>query len=382
MICSLASAPHVRGQTASEVLTFLVTNQSVETGSIERDRAAAEATSATISRALLAHLATLPVTTSSGGFLYRLNPELGTVERATQTFGPFFIERALTAGRGSVSAGMTVQHFRFDSLDGENLRDGSLVTLANQFVDEADPFDVDRLTLNIDADIATFYGNVGITDRLEAGFAIPVAWLRIDGTRVNTYRDRTFTQARASSKVIGFTDALARVKYTVWSEDGAGVAGALDVRLPTGREENLLGTGTTSYRMVGVGSLERGVLSAHANVSFTTGGLADEASWGAAIAVAAAPRLTLTTEVLHRWVDSPGHIELASAAHPGLRGVTTSRLVPDETAELSVITLTPGFKWNLTDTWVFVASAGVPLTTRGLTAPLTPFVGFDYALGQ
>ena len=69
----------------SDVLTFLVTNQSVSTGSVERDREAALATSVTISRALRANLATLPVTSSSGAFVYRLNPELGTVERATQT---------------------------------------------------------------------------------------------------------------------------------------------------------------------------------------------------------------------------------------------------------------------------------------------------------
>src|ERR1700736_4304485 len=85
-------------QSVSEVLTFLVTNQTVATGNFERDRAAAQATSDTISRALLANLATLPVTASSGAFVYRLNPELGTVERATPSFGPFFVERALTAG--------------------------------------------------------------------------------------------------------------------------------------------------------------------------------------------------------------------------------------------------------------------------------------------
>ena len=53
-------------QSVTDVLTFLVTNQSVSTGSVERDREAAQATSITISRALAANLATLPVTSSSG----------------------------------------------------------------------------------------------------------------------------------------------------------------------------------------------------------------------------------------------------------------------------------------------------------------------------
>ena len=48
----LICAPSVHGQTVADVLTFLVTNQSVATGSVERDRDAALATSDTISRAL------------------------------------------------------------------------------------------------------------------------------------------------------------------------------------------------------------------------------------------------------------------------------------------------------------------------------------------
>src|SRR5207237_3647781 len=125
--------------------------------------------------------------TSSGAFTYRLNPELGTVERSTQSFGPFFVERAQTAGAGQASFGVTFQHLHFDSLDGRNLRDGSLVTTANQFTDEAVPFDVDQLTLKIDASIATLYGSVGVTHRLELGFAAPMVALALDGSRVNTY---------------------------------------------------------------------------------------------------------------------------------------------------------------------------------------------------
>src|SRR6185295_3804236 len=149
---TVTAASAASAQTVTDVLTFLVTNQSVSTGSVERDRVAAQATSVTISRALEANLATLPVASSSGAFVYRLNPELGTVERRTQTFGPFFLERASTAGRGHASVGLTVQHVRFTSLDGRSLTDGSLVTTANQFTDESEPFDVDRLTLDIDAD--------------------------------------------------------------------------------------------------------------------------------------------------------------------------------------------------------------------------------------
>ena len=118
LVLALLSPVRCTAQSLSDVLTFLATNQSVPTGNFDRDRAAAEATSNTISRALLANLATLPVSSSSGAFVYHLRPELGTVERATETFGPFFVERALTAGSRRTSFGLTFQHMRFTSLDG------------------------------------------------------------------------------------------------------------------------------------------------------------------------------------------------------------------------------------------------------------------------
>jgi len=378
---TIAAASEARAQSVADVLTFLVTNQSVQTGSIDRDRDAAQATSDTISRALRANLATLPVTSFSGAFVYRLNPELGTVERATETFGPFFIERALTAGPGQASFGLTFQHVRFTSLDGANLRDGSLVTTANQFVDERTPFDVDALALNIDADVATLYGNVGLGKRMEVGFAAPMVALRLSGSRVNTYRGREFTQATASATAVGLADLVVRTKYTLYQDEGQGLATAVDVRLPTGREEDLLGTGSMSMKLAAIGSIEHGRTSGHANAGISFGGLAREFSYGAAVALAATGRVTVTGELLGRWLDSFGHIMPLVAPHPRLVGVETIRLTPD-TSTLNIITLVPGVKWNVSDTWVLAANVSMPLTSGGLTSRFTPFVGLDYAVGR
>jgi hypothetical protein len=361
---ALLSCAQARAQSVSDVLTFLVTNQSVQTGSVERDRAAAQATSTTISRALLANLATLPVATSSTGFVYRLNPELGTVERATQNFGPFFVERAITAGKGQLSLGMTLQQMRFSSLDGHDLRNGSLVTTANQFTDESAPFDVDQLTLAIGASVATFYGNVGVTDRVEVGFAAPVVSLVVDGSRVNTYRGRQFTQATAHARSIGLADVVIRAKFTPYREN-----------------EDLLGAGARSVKFSAIGSLEGGRFSSHANAGVTVGGLATELSYGGAIAVAATGRVSVIGELMGRLLDSEAGITPVSAPHPTLRGVQTIRLVPGN-SYLNIISVIPGVKWNLSQTWVLAASVSIPLTKNGLTAPFTPFLGLDYALGR
>jgi hypothetical protein len=364
-------------QTVSDVLDFLVTGHSVETGSVERDAAAAAATSLTVSRALLANLATLPVGTSSGGFVYKFHPELGTVQRATTSFGPFFVERAAAPGHGAASVGLTLQYWRFTSLDGRSLRDGTLETTANQFVDELEPFDVDRLRLAIDANIATLHGSLGLGNRTELSAALPLVLLRVNGSRVNAYRGQVFTQAEASATAFGLADAVLRTKFTLFEDEGAGVAAAFEARLPTGRQEDLLGSGAMSWKLSAIGSLEGKRISSHANVGFGFGGLARDLTLAGALAASASDRLTLTGELVGRWLDVPGGITTTAAVHPSLRDVRTLRLTPDGST-LGMISVAPGVKWNVSDMWVLVANAAIPLTKGGLTAGFTPFIGFDY----
>ncbi len=382
VIVLLAAASPVRAQSSVEdALAFLVTNQSINTGSVERDSAAAAATSRTISRAVLVNLATLPVSSTSGSFSYRLNPALGTVERSTETFAPAFVGRASTSGGGTTGVGVTFQHLRFTALDGRNLRNGSLITTANQFVDEPEPFDIDRLTLEMDADIATVYGSVGLGNRIDIGAAAPIVWLRMNGSRVNTYRGRDFTQATAQATAIGLADVLVRGKATLFEQDGGSLAASVDVRLPTGREADLLGAGSASVRFTALGSFETSGTAAHVNVGVARGGLASEIAYGAAVAVAAMPSVTINVEAFGRRVDTPGDIVTMAQPHPTLAGVETLRLLPG-TSKLTTLTLAPGIRWNLGGTWVLVTTVGVPLLRGGLRAPLLPFAGLEYSLGR
>src|SRR5215472_12787824 len=91
--------------TPADIISFLVTNESVQTGDFQKDQTAAAATRDTIERALLVNLATTPIATSSSGFVYQLDSDLGTPERVSNSFGTFFVERAMTSGRGHVAIG-------------------------------------------------------------------------------------------------------------------------------------------------------------------------------------------------------------------------------------------------------------------------------------
>jgi hypothetical protein len=184
---SLPTAARAQSQSATDIVGFLMLNQAVPTADFERDRAAADAARQTIVNALLVNPRPCRPT-SSGGFVYRINELLGTAERAGDTFGPFFVERALTPGKGHPSFGVSAATTSFSELDGKNLRDGSLLTISNQFRDEAAPFDTENLTLKIRTSGMTLFGSVPVTDHFEIGAALPLVRLELDGARVTVHR--------------------------------------------------------------------------------------------------------------------------------------------------------------------------------------------------
>ena len=93
--------PFVHAQTITDGLIGLLNTQTLQTGDVVKDQEAALTTTQTVARALSIELATIPVTSSAGGFVYRFNRSLAVVERASDSFGPFFAERALRPGRAA-----------------------------------------------------------------------------------------------------------------------------------------------------------------------------------------------------------------------------------------------------------------------------------------
>ena len=365
-------------QTVGDIIGFLVTNRAVQTGDFERDQAAAEAARDAITRALLVSLTSVPLVSSSSGFLYRLNPLLGTMERTTQSFGSFFVERALTAGQGQASFGVSLFTAGFDRLGDLQLRDGSLVTVANQFRDEAGPFDTEALTLRIRSNTITVFGSVGITDRFDVGAALPLIQLSVEGDRLNVYRGDPFLQASGEATATGIGDAAFRAKYTIARSETAAFAAAAELRLPTGDDENLLGAGKAAYRFLGIGSIEEGRLTVHGNGGVVFGGVSSELNFAGAASFAIRPRVTMSGEVLVRRVSELRDLEFILAEHPTVAGVDTLRLLQSENAA-TVARAVAGIKWNVNGTLVLGGHLAFPLVRHGLTAPITPTLSLEYA---
>ena len=379
-LLAISATPAFAQQSITDVLTFLLTNRSIPTGDFVRDEQAAVETSRLLARFLILDVATLPVSSSSGGFTYRLDPALGVVVRSSESFGPFFTERSLTAGRSRASLGVGYYSTTFDALDGRNLQDGTLVSTASLLRGEPAPFDIETVALRIRTDTMTVTGNYGVTDRFDIGGAIPFVRVGVQGQRVDTYRGRALVQAAGSASVSGLGDLVLRAKYNVMRNGGSGLALGVETRLPTGHEEDLLGTGRASVAPRLIGSYEADHIGVHSEVGYAFGGVSDVLGYAAAVTVAAQSRLTIVGELSGLRISGLGRLSDTTQPHPALVGVDTIRLTGvEETADRIVVVA--GFKWNVASTWLLTANVRRPITDVGLNAGWVPTITFDYSFG-
>ena len=276
---------------------------------------------------------------------------------------------------------MTYRYASYTTLDGRDLKDGTLVTTANKFRSDATPFDVEALTLRLSTSTLTFVGNYGLMQHLDIGVAVPVVTLRMDGERTNTYNGTSFVQARGNATATGLADMAVRAKYQFLSVGPQGLAAGVELRLPTGSVEDLRGAGDAAVKLSLIGSAGGGPVESHFNLAFTEGGVSSELGYGGGVAWAAGSRVTISGEVLGRRIEALGRIQNVVEPHPSLLDVDTIRLLAtgqNATTGFAVA----GAKWNVTRTLLLTTNVLIPFTDRGLRSGLVPTVSVDYSFAR
>jgi hypothetical protein len=354
-------------------------------------------------------VATFPLGSSSGGFTYTYDSGLGAFTRSSDTFGPAFAERAVTAGRGKISFGMNYQHSNYKSLDGYDLEDGSIkffldhqpLTGTGAYVagDEVQA----ALNLNLTSDTVALLTNFGVTDRFDIGVAVPIVHNSMDltydqtildfSTRVSNPTVHVFTNGLKQQTVTsqgsasGIGDVVVRGKYSIFKQNSNGVAAAVDLTLPTGDEADMLGTGATQAKFYFIASGMAGDrLSPHVNVGYTAANndLGNQFNYTGGVEVLASPRATILGDFVGRTYFDTRRLENTNITHPFQQSDTA----PTETAVLNAVSVvsgnltsilgTIGVKLNLTSSLLISAHLLAPFTDNGLKSSVTPVIGFDY----
>jgi hypothetical protein len=377
----LGSVRPVQAQESlSSVLSFLLVNRSIPTGDFTRDAQAAAAMRDALIGLLQVEIATVPLSSPASGFTYRLDPELGIPVRASDSFGPFFLDRSLTSGARRVSFGVRFTQADFGDIDGRSLRDGTLVATASELAGDPAPFDQETLTLLIRTRTATMSATAGVTDRLDVSASVPFVRVSVSGDRLDVYRGTPLLQASAVAASSGVGDVVLRAKYNVWRQTGSGVAVAGEVRLPTGDKENLLGSGSTIVTPRVIGSYEPGALGCHGQFGLAFGGSSSVLDYGGALTMSATQRLTLVGEFLGRRINKGGRLVDVREPHPSLIDVATLRLsATNQPTTRSLVSA--GFRWNVAGRGLISGNILRPISSAGLNARWLASVTFDYSLG-
>ena len=245
--------------------------------------------------ALTSQLATVPLPSPASGFTYHFDPQTGTFVRSTRSFGPILAERGETIGLGKIAFGYTYQFFSYDHLDGVPITDIPAVFTHDNPQAGGGRADVVATVNSIEATVAQYTGALtyGVTDRIDLSLAVPVVRTRLSllsnatihriGTGsdlgVHYFRDPDAIGGYGSTRqffsedsAAGIGDLVARAKGTVMREGSRALAVGLDVRMPTGDEQNLLGSGAVGMKPFAAFSTSMGAFAPHANVGYQWNG--------------------------------------------------------------------------------------------------------------
>lgn len=363
------------------------------------------------STALVGQLVTVPLPSPASGFTYRFDASLGVFERSTQSFGPILAERAETVGAGHVSIGAALQRFSFDSVEGLGLERVPAVFTHDNAHLRGGREDVVTTLNSIDASVSQFltFVTLGVTDRLDVSLAVPVVATDVtvvsDATvqRIGTtnplthfFRQsdgevgtrRLFT-ARASAAGLG--DLTVRLKGTAVRTAGGGLGLGLDVRIPTGDEMNLLGTGAAGLEPFVIWSATYAKVSPHVNAGYQWNGSSvlagdpaagvaadfpDQVNWVAGADLSVNARLTVALDLIGRYLLDANR--LVPEEFHALDGRSVFPNITFASGSFSELSGAAGLKVNVLGRVLVDVNLLFALDDHGLRDKVTPLVGFEY----
>ena len=367
--------------------------------------------------ALTSQLATVPLPSPASGFTYHFDAATGTFVRSTRSFGPILTDRGETIGRGKIALGYTYQFFSYDHLDGVPLASIPAVFTHDNPQAGGGRSDVVATANTVEATVAQFTGALtyGLSDRIDLSLAVPVVRTRLSllsnatihriGTGsdlgVHYFRDPdaiggygSTRQFYAEGEAGGVGDLVTRVKATMMREGSRALAAGLDVRLPTGDEQNLLGSGAVGLRPFAAFSASIGAFAPHANIAYQWNGesliagnvregekanLPDQFSYALGADVLVAPRMSVVLDLFGQRVVSSPRLSSQTSTRTGVAGSVT---LPDiRFVTESYWTSAGGFglKGNVASRMLVTFNLRFAIANGGLTDRLSPLLGVEWA---
>jgi hypothetical protein len=362
--------------------------------------------------ALTGQIVSLPLPAPASGFTYQFDPGLGVFTRSTSSFGPILAERADTIGARRVSIGFAYQSLAFDSIENIDLQSVPAVFTHDNAELRGGREDVITTVNSIDSDVSrsAAFITYGVTNDLDVSIAVPYittdivvtsdATVRRIGTTVpeihffraadDSIGDRRIFTAFGHASGIG--DITIRMKQAIKRSPRNGIALGLDLRLPTGDENNLLGTGAPAVQPFAAWSATYGTFAPHINLGYQWNGsstlagdieagvsedLPDVAVYALGAVVALHPRVTLALDVLGRYIIDSPRVRLEDFV--ALDGHSVYPNIAFDTGSINELSSAVGLKINVAGRLLLNTNLLMRLNSEGLRDKISPLVGVEYA---
>ena len=362
--------------------------------------------------ALTGQIVSLPLPAPASGFTYQFDPGLGVFTRSTSSFGPILAERADTIGARRVSIGFAYQRLAFDSIENIDLQSVPAVFTHDNAELRGGREDVITTVNSIDSKVSrsAAFITYGVTNDLDVSIAVPYittdivvtsdATVRRIGTttpEIHFFRavddsigDRRIYTAFGHASGIG--DITIRMKQAIKKSPKNGIALGIDLRLPTGDENNLLGTGAPAVQPFAAWSATYGTFAPHINLGYQWNGsstlagdieagvsedLPDVAVYALGAVVAVHPRVTLALDVLGRYIIDSPRVRLEDFV--ALDGHSVYPNIAFDTGSINELSSAVGLKINLAGRLLLNTNLLMRLNSGGLRDKISPLVGVEYA---
>jgi hypothetical protein len=326
------------------------------------------------------------------GFTFDI--ERGVPVRTTESLGTLLTERATTLGARKLDLTFTYTRVNFTKLQGKDLKDLELVFLrgdanGNGIRDTSGPFSFEsdviraRLSVDLTEDIFALIATYGLTSEWDVGFVVPVTHIRLiakahaaifdqfgnpGGTKFGDIPINRFgpnssqPDASGGGDETGLGDIILRTKYNFlrhYDDLIPDMAFLVELKLPTGDEERLLGTGGTNVTGLLVASRTYARwFTPHVNLGYeidTKDTRQNAVRYALGFDARLLPELTLAAGLIGR-------------AKPDGSGTG------DHIVDLSL-----GVKWNPVKSLILRTNVQIPLDKNsGLRADFIPTVGIEY----
>ena len=329
--------------------------------------------------------ATFPIPSSSGGFTWTFDPALGVSTRRSRSFGPVFAERSFTTGMRKLNVAVNFQRTTFESFAGKPLSDFVLVepsALAVTTFQSSIELESQRTIVN-----ATY----GVTNRWDVGLIVPFARTHVVGERRIVSTGGSISSLAPlltlDRSAAGLGDIVFRSKFALTEAPALALAVGIDFKADTTDVEKLLGTDSTSAKLMIIGTSTRGDFATHFNVGYTFGGRVSgertigtrsvrfsddysrsEIGYVLGADIAASSAITVAGDLVGRTMLDTLVPELVGPSF-----VATGK------GTMNLLLGAIGVKVNVGGSWLITGSVLFPLNDNGLKPNVTPVIGLERA---